>query len=404
MPNDHTPAPRRDAIQSFPTPNLGDIVVFIEKDSKMPANQVFAYGDSHPDSNKYPDHVMVYYSPESEERWARWYFAKEREGQDEYNFEFVQADIGGNKFDAVQRTYYFLRSDFDPTTPIMGAANPDTPTGKFPAGYVLAIRRQVRSPDKELDSLFIFEQRTYVKKVTTDQIGSDPFNGQQLYSRTTLYYATEVVTGGLTAAQLFDAPTNTFWGLQTDGSQNVGQQLSDGWYSITNEQVIGGTLSPGGVLTVRTYTSSINFSWPPVLDPANPIDVKDWELKDGASRYYPSPVFKREGYSGPCKATITETWSTTPFTIAAPDVVKPVPISYNCPFFSINIGPTLHGAVQITADTGSNDPTWGVNVGSTRTFAATDPSDWPTSITLDDQKPFRGGYLRQVVVINKPFT
>lgn len=237
---DRTPAPRRDNVRTFPTPNVSDIIVFIEKDSKMPANKAFAYGDPHPDSSNYPGFVLVYYTPEADDRWARWYFAKTRENQDDYNFQFTQADIGGTKLDAVQRTYYSLRSEFVDTAPANGTEMPSVPAGAFEDTYILALREQVRSPDKELDSLFVVEVRTYVKRVPLSQVIFDYKTGRSKSSITTLYYRGESI-GGSNIETLASNPNGPYWGLQAGGIFRELDQISEDWFSITETST-----SPGG--------------------------------------------------------------------------------------------------------------------------------------------------------------
>ena len=133
----------------------------------------------------------------------------------------------------------------------------------------------------------------------------------------------------------------------------------------------------------------------------------DWTKKDGGVEIYPALRFHPEGYQGPCKNTITRTWSKTPFTIPVVEILQPTRIYYASPYFTVNIPECLHGAVAFQCDIrDTNDPKYTQNVGSTRYFAATNPDDgntWPTTIVAyDDQEPFRGGYLRTRRVVDRP--
>jgi hypothetical protein len=83
--------------------------------------------------------------------------------------------------------------------------------------------------------------------------------------------------------------------------------------------------------------------------------------------------------------------------------LDPRSIYYMSPFFSVNMPPALHTGAVIVADTGSGDPVWGANAGSTRTFPATTVTDWPDFVIADVKvEEFRGGYLATRVKIFKP--
>ena len=379
-----------------------------------------AYGTAHPDTAAYPDHDLVFISPvEDAERTNlfRYYYAADRANQDLYNFEFTDADIGGVKFDAVQRSYVTRRSAFTPDTPAMGASMPNSPTGMFGTGagspsviaaYVLAERKQTFAQEKELNSLYVFEVRTYIKRTAIKELGVDPLNGKMLTSTTNLYYATEVVSGGLTAAALFAAPTNSYWGLQTDGTQRSGKQLSADWYLVEQNQVITGTTS-GGIVYVQSYSTNDRYYWPPVLDV---YELMDWDRLDDGVDIYPALRFSPEGYDGPCLTTVSRTWRSTPFdynatrsatNISVVDQMQPTRIYYACPYYTANIPECLHGEVLMQCDTGNTDPVYDENVNSARRFGATNYTTWPESIVAyDDQEPFRGGYLRTQKTIYRP--
>lgn len=210
-------------------------------------------------------------------------------------------------------------------------------------------------------------------------------------------------TADITTSALFDAPTNAYWGLQTDGTQRSGKQLSCEWYLIESRQVVAGEITDG-VVAVDTYTTNDRFYWPPVLET---YELMDWEKKDGGVEIYPALRFHPEGYQGPCKNTITRTWSKTPFTIPVVEILQPTRIYYASPYFTVNIPECLHGEVAFQCDIrDTNDPKYTRNVGSTRYFAATNPDDgntWPaTIVAYDDQEPFRGGYLRTRRVVDRP--
>lgn len=400
-------APKRQDTKVFPTPLIGDVLFSQIEDCTR--REFPAYGTPHPDTAKWPDHKLVYIRPVENERDGifEFFYAADRADQDGYNWEFTKADIGGQNFDAVQRTYVVPRAEFDPSTPAMGASMPNIPEDLFANTYVLAQRRQTRIGEQTLDSLYVADVHVYVKRCTIRNIGTDELNGKALDSTETLHYATEVVysqtVGGVTtnytAAALFDAPTNAYWGLQTDGTERSGRQLSCEWYAITVKQVVAGTVTDG-VVTVGSYDTSQRYYWPAIL---GSFEFLNWARNDGGTDIYPRYTFAPDAYNGPCKATISRSWSKTPQTLSTIIQMMPTPIAYASPYFTLNIPECLHAAVTAVCNTGSSDPVYKLNTGSARTIPATNYTTWPNSIIAsDEQDPYRGGYLRTTVTIYRP--
>lgn len=160
------PAPKLDNVRAFPTPDVRDILVFIEKDAKWPANQTFAYGDAHPNPDKYPNHKMSYYAPEAQDRWARWYFSAPRADQDAYNFEITDGDV-------LVRTYIFPRDEY-----LAGTVDPDRPAVTDPddhfTEYVFS-HEVVRRAEQEYDGWFITVYRYFQQEVKTRVFFDDDF-------------------------------------------------------------------------------------------------------------------------------------------------------------------------------------------------------------------------------------
>jgi hypothetical protein len=397
-------APKRQDTRNLPTPLVADILFSEIED--MSRRTFPAYGTVHPNTTKWPNHKLSYIRPVENARDGiyEFFYVADRANQDQYNWEFDKADIGGVTFDAVTRTYVTLRTAFDSATPVMGATMPNVPVSKFSGSYVLARRKQQRIGDKELDSLYVVDQHTYVKRCTISSIGVDSMNGLPLQSVETLYYATEVVTGSTTAATLFTTPTNAYWGLQTDGYVRTGRQLSCEWYQITSEQRVAGTTVSSGdnspYIGVSSYATSINYSLPAVL---NTIDFLNWTRNDGGVDIRPAVRFNPEQYSGPCKVTITRQWKKSPFTLGNVIQLIPSRINYSAPFFELNIPECLHGVIQAVCDIGTSDPEYTQNTGSRRYFSATNYTEWPATFTIEDsQEPYAGGFLRTTSVLQTP--
>jgi hypothetical protein len=399
-------APQRQTTNVPITPIVGDILVTVTYEAQR--KELPPYGtlmsEMHQKGKidqRYKDHVFTLAVPLNNEREDMFtlYFAAPREGEDEYNWEMTQADIGGTKFDAVARTYIVPRADYDPTSPAMGEAMPDTPAGKFatPSGYILAVKSQ-RRIEKEFDSHFVAETRVYVRKTTITQIGADPLNGLPLSSSSTIYHKDEIVTGATTAAPLFADPTNAYWGTQSTGYARTGRQLSSEFYEIISEQVVAGAGS-GGLITVNDYNTTEDFSWPAVF---GGVRVYSYDLRNGGFEVYAEPYFTKEAYRGPCRARILVTWSAAEHIVSEPKVMQPLPISVNTPFYRWAVGPCLHPAGTITAVTG-NHPKYALNAGIAAEWDETSPTEWPDSVlAVDEQKPYRGGWLRTEVTIYQP--
>jgi len=410
------PPPRRPAAAItprfiWPSPNKADTLFWVEKDGNLPDNKGWAYGDAYWDAATYPDHKLIHVTPQDADGWSRWYYVNDRATEDAYNWEFSQANLGGQKFDSVLRTYLLPRASFVHGTPAPGAAMPNVPAGLFSGTFVLVDREERRTGDETFDSLYVIDRRNYVKKVSITSLGVDELNGKVLTRTETLYYATEVVTGGLSAASLFGAPTNAYWGLQATGNQVSGQQLSAHWYLVVDEQVVAGTYA-GGVVTIDTYTTHENYSLPPVL---NIVELMDWERRDGGVDIYPAYRMNPEGFSGPCAVSVVRKWSKAIHTGLSVDVLLPTGIRYAGPFFSLNIPECLHERAEVYQNIGSNDPIYKKNVRSNRFFtktykvqtgaAPTEQTTWPATLVIQDsQQPFRGGYLRVTKTLTTPQT
>jgi len=239
-------------VKSFPTPIPSDLLFYEIKDSNIPRNENWNYGDPHPNKTRYPDHKLIFVTPvvkgnnpSAEQQW--WYAAK-RESQDLYNFSHTEADIGGTKFDAVARTYVTLRSEFTPSTPTMGAAMPNVPESLFTETYVLAEKRQTRIDEQQLDSLYVAETHVYVRKVTLTDNGFNENLGANLFRSTTLYFRGEQVDNSFIEDLVAD-DKNLYWGTQVNLKISRScQQLSDNWFAVIEQRI---TLKRGisGALT-----------------------------------------------------------------------------------------------------------------------------------------------------------
>jgi hypothetical protein len=151
---------------------LKDLLFFEVVDYNLQANRNMSYGDAHHDVAKYPHHVLVYITPADKEgKFYRFYYAAKRENQDQYNWESAPTQIGGITVDSVSRTYIIPRSEFNASSPAIGSAMPDVPSGKFGTGWKLFNIVQGRTSEPELDSIYVVVKRIYVKD--TQAIGKE---------------------------------------------------------------------------------------------------------------------------------------------------------------------------------------------------------------------------------------
>ena len=307
------------------------------------------------------------------------------------NWETSTADIGGQKYPSVQRTFILLASDYAEHSPAAGSAMPVVAGDQFDGmGYILT-DRSVKKSGMQFEPVFKVETQNYVRKSVITNVGVDPLNGKTLTTTSELRYAGEVVTGGLTMAQLAVLPDHAYWGIQSNGTQRTFQQLSASWYTVVTEQIVGGEFVDGAVMVGSYYTND-NYSWPPVLES---LGMMEWQLRAGGEHKLCNFTFRPEGYSGPCRTLVERYWSVGPFDITQVPQMLPIRITYHCPDFRIMIPECLHPAVSLNDDKGNKDQTWKWTVGTERFFPATNYTTWPAQIvSFDDQESMRGGYLR----------
>lgn len=536
---------RRQRVIEFATPKVADLVIVERVDSSKNVNAAATaydstYGTAHPDDTRFPNFklALIKNSDDDQGQFQDWYYVKDRANQDDYNWEFQAAGADSPRYDTVVRTYVILRTDYENQTPYVGynieidapyGANSqirvdrgevigkltfmptgsnspfneetlnngsDDAAGKFDTSYILFEKKQIRSGDDFLDTLYVVEQRVFVKRVGLYRVDVDdafpyntPSDGEAssvnfggLISKETIVhrneplYATirfidadddddvdgegvqetttgtnqnlELVNQSITtsniAGYVFTNPhatysvsgasnthdgeaastTYNFWGVDDFGVSREGKQLSDNWFALVERQVVE---TFGTSNQINKYTTYQNYSWPAVLDGADVADEDGqlggdgisgftWTRKNGGGDTVVYPVYKRHAYSGPTKIEITLFWRKEKFAVDTNEdgrdggnslltnvvTMQPIPISFVSPLESLNVGPTLHSAISIFITTGTEHPVWEL-AGAQFDYAATNYTDWPTSIIISDtQKPYRGGWLRERVKAFRP--
>ena len=475
---------RRQRVIEFATPKVADLVVVEVVDASKNVGSAgaadnTAYGTAHPNTDKFPNFKLAHIknADDQQGQFQYWYYVKDRSEQDKYNWEFQAAGVGSMRYDSVVRTYVLPRygSDtdgalgssqtggtdvFDENLPALNSNMPSTIHDPFggglgssttpDTGYVLFEKKQVRSGDTTLDSLYVVEQRIYVKKVPIRRVDMDPEFSVPLRSKETLYYTGETLQKTVrfhqndsdsdgtadsdVMAALSGTPTvdvaakkgkdqSDMWGTfretyPTDGSSTTTadsyfgifrevRQLSNNWYAVAEREVIkmqrdnsasGDTPAVDGL--VNSYYTTQDFTWPAVLDTDNggPVDSESWARKNnkGADTVV-YPVFKRDEYRGPTKMFVELYWKDSAFgeptstTFSAANLQKldpmlPRPIEFTTPIIKLQIKSTLHPDVFFTATSGTNHPIYEYT-GTQRIFTATgNHTDWPPSIVIKDSQ------------------
>lgn len=409
------PSATRQRVLAFTSPDLRDLL-FWERDTLSRADYTDlvndgdrAYGTPHPNTDKFPNHKLCYWEGDPDFDFGRdgqdslrvkKYYVADRADQDKYNFEFTAANIGGQKFDAVQRTYVTPRSDFDEVTPAMGSLMSRDPSEKFSADYVLSSRTQKRIGNREIDALYVAEVRVYVRKVTISRYVYDDATGGSLRTRNKLFYRGESYNNPKepSAEVIESAVSNpSFWGLHSNGVKYEYSQLSEDWWAITEQDVIPQTNTSGSYgKIIRLYDTWQNFSWPSVIG-ASSLKFKSIERKNGSSTVSVEVRPEKDPYSGPTRFQITESWSPFAVTLADPVVFDTKSGKYSGAQFNVGFSNSLlNGDINLIDTIGTEDPVFEPGVyGGTPWETATNTMTWPTGPALMgiSQRPFRGGFL-----------
>lgn len=147
------PAPTVRQVLTRPTPKVTDLLFYDLKDSRIPTNtNPPAYGTPHPDRTKYRDHKLVFVETADESGWMRWWYAADREAQDEYNFAVSYPYAGDEAFPRYTRTYIIPREDYAPL--VTGSADPVVDDA-------VLVAQTMKPIDGQLGSLYVEVTRVY---------------------------------------------------------------------------------------------------------------------------------------------------------------------------------------------------------------------------------------------------
>ena len=147
------PAPSLVQGKVRPTPKVSDVLFYEMRNSDLPAyDRPPEYGTPHPDRNKFPHHRLVFVEPSDVEAFYRWWYAADRENQDDYNFSVTYPYGGDEAFPRYTRTYVMRREDYVPLA--MGSPDPVYTNATM-------VAQQMRPMEGQIGSLYVEVTRVY---------------------------------------------------------------------------------------------------------------------------------------------------------------------------------------------------------------------------------------------------
>jgi hypothetical protein len=249
-----SPAPSIDPVLTWPTPGREDLLFFVERNGDLPANKKWNFGDQYRGGGHYPDHKLVYVSPQSPEKWSRWFYASDRINQEDYNFEFTG--------DQLTRSYLVMRDKYYARTAAQAAAAVTEVIGEFTrpvvatadtrfAQFVYAEDALSRT-ETELDSLYIVVRQIYVPERLISYQWDDVL--QRVIKVTRQVVPAQTETGsGTYGTQVEIQPRNIFHD-----------------FKITSEvqwlpEDLDGNGNPDYPIQIDSVAADANYQFPPLL-------------------------------------------------------------------------------------------------------------------------------------------
>lgn len=138
-------------IRSFPTPNLDDLVVLVDVDSRLPGYKPLEYGTPHPDQTRFPGAKLVSQEPLDDDRFVRRIYATDRVNQETYNYA-IRYSGGSDRHPIYIRTYVEPRDEYKPF--------PDLTPDPLFAGAVL-VDEEADPAEGELKSRYLIVKRIF---------------------------------------------------------------------------------------------------------------------------------------------------------------------------------------------------------------------------------------------------
>ncbi len=381
--------------RTFPTPDLSDYIFSERVSSESPQANVTCldYGKPHPDSIKYPNHILVFISGEKKDktgkRFVNLYYAADRENQDDYNFVF-QGFAGGGKYKSVARSYLIRRDDWEANGSLSGDLPDIAPGDPDPQAsddsrfqdYVYFGDSMQNTGSEELNSIYVMVTRLFRIHCVTRGSNFDSDTG-----KTYDYYESVFL------ADATDAEIDLVLGPVAAGENRSVQSLNCDWMVVRQSTYFDVGFS-------RSYITYRSMYWPPVLIG---ITQHPWEkLNGGVAGYSVAATYLKGSYNGPTKMRIEESYSLSPTVSSTPRAMQPTPVVHSGYKLNISIPSCLHANWTFTETYGTDDPVLTYSTFQTTT-SATNYVTWPSSIVIEaTSTPSKGGYINRTVTAYPP--
>lgn len=230
------PAPQRQRVLTYTTPDTRDTLFYEERRTHIPRNDTtqasISIGDPHPDSVKFPNHVLVHIEPGDENgNTEKWWYAATREAQDAYNAEVTYPYAGLETCPRYSRVFVYRRDEYTP----LPKGTPDT----VHTDALLVYERQQRLP-QPLDGMFIAVTRVFDTVPSMDQQSASnysidyPYNGDRNYPRYTRRYVVKRDEYSPVAATAVD-PTNSEAVIVSEKVDEINDELGDSLYILVTQ-------------------------------------------------------------------------------------------------------------------------------------------------------------------------
>lgn len=138
-------------ITNYPTPQVSDIVITLDVDSRLPGYKPLEYGTLYPDQTRFPGAKLVSQAPLEDDRFVRRIYATDRVNQDSYNYA-IKYTAGSTDHPVYIRTTIEPRDSY---TPLTG----DAPDPVFPGAYI--VDEEAKPAEGELNSLYLSVTRVF---------------------------------------------------------------------------------------------------------------------------------------------------------------------------------------------------------------------------------------------------
>lgn len=138
-------------ITTYPTPEISDIVITVDVDSRLPGYKALEYGTPYPDQTRYPGVKLISQTPLDDDRFVRRIYATDRVNQEAYNYA-IKYSAGSPDHPIYIRTTIEPRDGYVPLAD--GAPDPVIP-GAF------LVDEEAAPADGELNSLYLKVTRVY---------------------------------------------------------------------------------------------------------------------------------------------------------------------------------------------------------------------------------------------------